>query len=103
MFSSPNGRGAAQIVITGLGVSTAFGHGDGPLIDGLASGLPAFGQTTRFDAKRCRVGVTAEIAGEPKLGVELAAAIEEACQRAGLTPRDRAGAELLLGLHTDQD
>lgn len=90
-----------RIVITGLGVTTAFGRGDGRLFDGLLAGRAAFGQATRFDTGRCRVGIAAELAGEPKLGVELAAVIEQACQRAGLDAGEKARAELLMALHTD--
>lgn len=93
----------SQIVVTGLGVTSAFGRGDDRLLDGLLAGRPAFRQTTRFDTTRCRVGVAAELAGEPKLGVELGAVIEQACQRAGLDAGDRARAELLMALHTDTD
>lgn len=93
----------SQIVITGLGVTSAFGRGDGRLFDGLLAGRPAFAQATRFDTRRCRVGVAAELAGEPKLGVELSAVIEQACQRAGLDEGDKARAELLMALHTDAD
>lgn len=94
---------SSQIVITGLGVTSAFGRGDGRLFDGLLAGRPAFAQATRFDTRRCRVGVAAELAGEPKLGVELSAVIEQACQRAGLDEGDKARAELLMALHTDTD
>lgn len=103
MSSSPDGRGTDQIVITGLGVTTAFGRGDGPLLEGLTSGQPAFAAAARFDTTRCRAGVAAELPGEPKLAVELAAVIEQACQGAGLDAGTRARAELLLALHTDQD
>jgi 3-oxoacyl-[acyl-carrier-protein] synthase II len=103
MSSSQNEREAAQVVVTGLGVATAFGRGDDALLDGLASGGSAFSQTTRFDARRCRVGVAAELSGQPKLGVELGGVIAQACRRAGLGAGDRADAELLLALHTDQD
>lgn len=101
--ASTAGNRSAQVVVTGLGVTSAFGRGDGPLLDGLLSGRSAFGQTGRFDTKRCRVEVAAELPGEPKLGVELAAVIEQACSRARLAGGDRASAELLLALHTDQD
>jgi 3-oxoacyl-[acyl-carrier-protein] synthase II len=94
---------SAQVVVTGIGVTSAFGRGDGPLLDGLLSGRSAFGQASRFDTKRCRVGVAAELPGQPKLGVELGAVIEQACQHAHLDSGDRASAELLLALHTDQD
>jgi 3-oxoacyl-(acyl-carrier-protein) synthase len=84
-----------------MAVTTAFGRGTGPLLDALTLGQSAFGQATRFDTKRCRVGVAAELPGDPKLGVELAAVIEQACADAGLYPADRADADLLLALHTD--
>jgi len=93
--------GSAQIVISGMGVTSAFGRGDNALLGGLLAGRPAFGQSTRLDTSRCRVSVAAELAGQPKLGVELGAVIEEACQRAGLGADEKAGAELLLALHTD--
>jgi 3-oxoacyl-[acyl-carrier-protein] synthase II len=94
---------SSDVVVTGLGVTCAFGRGDGPLLDGLLSGRSAFGQASRFDTKRCRVEVAAELPGQPKLGIELGAVIEQACQRAGLDGGDRAATELLLALHTDQD
>ncbi len=92
-----------QIVITGIGVSTAFGRGTDPLLDGLTSGKPAFRPASRFDASGCRATVMAGLPGEPKLGVELAAVIEQACQRAGLDAGIRAQAEFLIALHTDSD
>src|ERR1700722_2648317 len=103
MSSTAAQRGAAQIVVTGMGVTTAFGRGPGPLLDGIARGQSAFGQTVRFDTKRCRVGVAAELAGDPKLGVELGAVIEQACADAGLDAADRARIDLLLALHADAD
>lgn len=102
MASSPDGRDPAQVVITGMGVTTAFGRGADALLDGLGSGRSAFGRTTRFDTSRCRASVAAELRGEPKLGVELAAVIEQACRGAGLDDGGRADTELLLALHTDQ-
>jgi 3-oxoacyl-[acyl-carrier-protein] synthase II len=101
MSSSPDGRGKAQVVVTGIGVTTAFGRGGDALLDGLGEGRPAFAETARFDTSRCRVGVAAELPGEPKLGVELAAVIDQACRDAGLDDCGRAGAGLLLALHTD--
>lgn len=92
---------SAQIVITGLGVTSPFGRGEGALFDALLAGRPAFAPVTRFDTDRCRVGVAAELAGDPKLGVELSAVIEQACQRAGLDAAGKSRAELLLALHTD--
>ncbi|HXS63458.1 MAG TPA: beta-ketoacyl synthase N-terminal-like domain-containing protein [Streptosporangiaceae bacterium] len=92
-----------QIVITGLGVSTAFGRGEDRLLDGLASGQPAFRPASRFDTGGCRATMAAELAGEPKLGAEIAAVTDQACQRAGLDAVSRAEADFLLALHTDSD
>ncbi len=82
-------------------MTTAFGRGPGALADGLAAGQSAFGQTVRFDTKRCRVGVAAELPGDPKLSLELGAVIEQACAGASLDPAGRAGTEFFLALHTD--
>src|SRR5580658_455657 len=101
MSSTAARRAAAQIVVTGMGVTTAFGRGTGPLLDAIAGGQSAFGQTARFDTKRCRVGVAAELPGDPKLGIELGAVIEQACSDARLDEADRAGTDLFLALHTD--
>lgn len=90
-------------MVTGLGVTTAFGRGPAALLDGVMSGRPAFRPVTRFDTERCRVGVAAELPGEPKLGVELAEVIGQACDQAGLDEANRADTELLLALHTDQN
>lgn len=101
--SRPDEPGTVQVVISGVGVSTAFGRGDGPLLEGLASGQPAFRPAARFDTSNCRATAAAALPGDPKLGVELAAVIEQGCQRAELGPADRAESEFLLALHTDHD
>src|ERR1700683_2088813 len=95
-MSSQPGR----VVVTGVGVTTAFGRGPGALLDGLAAGQSAFGQTVRFDTKRCRVGVAAELPGDPKLALELGAVVEQACAGAGLDAADRAGGDPVVALHT---
>ncbi len=95
--------GSVQIVISGMGVMSAFGRGTGSLLDGVLSGRPAFRPVTRFDTTRCRAGVAAELPGEPKLAVELGAVIEQACQDAALGEADRSAASLFLALHTDMD
>jgi 3-oxoacyl-(acyl-carrier-protein) synthase len=92
---------SSRVVVTGMGVTTAFGRGTSALLDGLAAGQSAFGQTTRFDTKRCRVGVAAELPGDPKLPLELGTVIEQACAGARLDEADRASADLFLALHTD--
>ncbi|HVB42165.1 MAG TPA: beta-ketoacyl synthase N-terminal-like domain-containing protein [Streptosporangiaceae bacterium] len=99
--SKPGDRDPADVVITGMGVTSAFGRGEGPLLDGVLSGESAFGQATRFPTSRCRVGVAAQLPGSPDLAAELAAVIDDARGSAGLDPAD-SGDELLLALHTDQ-
>jgi len=99
--AEPDYREPPKIAITGLGVTSAFGRGIQPLLDGLLSGRPAFGRVARFDTDRCRVAVAAEMPGDPVLAVELAAVIDDACDTAGLDPDDRAAAVLLLALHSD--
>src|SRR5712691_2944780 len=101
--SRPDEPAVGQIVITGIGVSTAFGRGEDQLLDGLASGQPAFRPASRFDTGGCRATAVAGLPGEPKLGLELAAVIEQACQRAGLDAGNRTEADFLLALHTDHD
>lgn len=101
--TQPDSHRKAQVVVTGLGVTTAFGRGPDPLLDGVMSGRPAFRPATRFDTQRCRVGIAAELEGEPKLGVELASVIGQACDQARLDDASRAGTDLLLALHTDQN
>jgi 3-oxoacyl-[acyl-carrier-protein] synthase II len=86
-----------------MGVTTAFGRGCDPLLDAIRAGQSAFRLTSRFDTKRCRVGVAAELPGEHKLSVELEAVIEQACSQARLEPADRADVDLFLALHTDQN
>jgi len=94
--------GSPQVVITGMGVTSAFGRGEAPLLAGIMSGESAFGQAARFDTARCRVGVAAELPGDPVLAVELGTVIDQACQGAGLDQQARAAAVLLFALHTDQ-
>jgi 3-oxoacyl-(acyl-carrier-protein) synthase len=91
------------VVITGIGVSTAFGQGTGPLLDAVISGQPGFSQVKRFDTGRCRVRVAAEQPGDPVLVTEIAAVIDQACQAAGLDHASRMRTALLLALHTDAE
>ncbi len=103
MSSTRAQRATAQLAVTGVGITTAFGRGVAPLLDGIARGQSAFGHTVRFDTRHCRVGVAAELDGDPKLGIELAAVIEQACAGADLDAADRADLDLFLALHTDAD
>jgi 3-oxoacyl-[acyl-carrier-protein] synthase II len=89
------------VAITGIGVTSAFGRGTGPLLAGALSGQPAFGPAGRFSVARRRAKAAAELPGKPVLADELAAVIGGACDMAGLRPAERGSATLLLALHTD--
>lgn len=93
--------GVPRVVITGLGASTAFGRGTGPLRAGTLAGEPAFGPVTRFRAEACRVGVAALAPGRPVLADELTAVLTEACEQAALGPGLRNDCPLLVALHSD--
>src|ERR1022692_162522 len=99
--AEPDKSGTPQVAITGLGVTSAFGRGSKSLLDGVLSGRPAFGEVSRFSTDRCRVRVAATLPGQPELGFELAAVIDDACDTAGLDPDNRADAVFLLALHSD--
>lgn len=88
------------VVITGLAVTSAFGRGAGPLLDGASAGTPAFGEVSRFDPGRYRAKAAAALPGDPALAAELGRVIDEACGQAGLDEPARATAELLLALHS---
>jgi 3-oxoacyl-[acyl-carrier-protein] synthase II len=90
-----------QVVITGMSAASAFGRGTGPLLAGALSGQPAFGQVRRFGVDGRRATAAAELQGPVVLADELAAVIGAACDEAGLSPADRASAELLMALHSD--
>jgi 3-oxoacyl-(acyl-carrier-protein) synthase len=90
-----------QVVITGMGVTSAFGRGTAALLDGVLSGTPAFVPVTRFSAEHCRVKVAAQLPGTPLLADEIAAALEDACTEAEAGPELRARTTLLLALHSD--
>jgi 3-oxoacyl-(acyl-carrier-protein) synthase len=90
-----------QVVITGMGVTSAFGRGTAALLDGVLSGTPAFTPVTRFSAERCRVKVAAQLSGPPLLADEITAALEDACAEAEVGAELRARTTLLLALHSD--
>ncbi|HEY7146923.1 MAG TPA: beta-ketoacyl synthase N-terminal-like domain-containing protein [Streptosporangiaceae bacterium] len=97
----PPAAGRGQVVITGLGVTSAYGRGTAPLLAGVLSGKPAFAPVTRFGTERCRVKVAAQLPGAPVLADEITAAVQDACAAAGLDAGQRAGCELLVALHSD--
>jgi len=91
----------AQVAVTGVSATSAFGRGAQPLLAGALRGQPAFGPVGRFDARARRTQAAAELPGAPLLADELAAVIDTACDAAGLDRQQRAQAVFLLALHTD--
>lgn len=87
-------------VVTGMSVASALGHGTGPLFAAALAGAPAFAPVRRFGVAGRRVTTAATMPGAPSLAGELAAAVEDACAGAGLTAGERAGAPLLLAVHS---
>jgi 3-oxoacyl-[acyl-carrier-protein] synthase II len=90
-----------QVVITGMGVTSAFGRGTGALLAGVLAGTPAFSPVTRFSAAHCRVKVAAQLPGAPLLADEITVALQDACAEAGLGPELRESCLLLVALHSD--
>jgi len=101
MSSTVQDGTAPQVVVTGLGVTSAFGRGAAPLLDGVMAGKPAFGPVTRFDTGRCRASDAACLPGQPDLAGELGSVITDACAEAGFAADARAGIPLLVALHAD--
>jgi 3-oxoacyl-(acyl-carrier-protein) synthase len=89
------------VVVTGIGVTSAFGRGTEPLLAAALSGRPAFGQARRFSVERRRAKAAAELPGTPVLADELAVVIDGACDMAALSQAERQSATLLIALHTD--
>jgi 3-oxoacyl-(acyl-carrier-protein) synthase len=94
-------RGPGTVVLTGVGVLSAFGRGTEALLSGVLSDQPAFGPVQRFDATSRRVRVAAAMPGSPDLLTELDRAVREACDDAALSPGDRAHSPLFLAIHGD--
>ena len=94
-------RGAGQVVVTGTAVLSAYGPGTETLLSGVLSGRPAFAPVQRFDVSVRRAGFAAAVAGSPQLDAEVARAVREACDDAGLSPSDRARTPLFLAIHGD--
>ena len=91
----PAGDGSSRVAVTGFGVTSAFGRGTAPLLDGVMAGRPAFSQSARFDTSGCRARAAAELAGVADLTAELPAVIASACEAAGLDAHAREAARLL--------
>lgn len=90
-----------RVAVTGMSVTSAFGRGTEPLLTAALGGQSAFGPPGRFSVERRRAKAAAELPGTPVLVDELAAAIEGACDMAGLRLVEQRPAALLLALHTD--
>nr|QCT05739.1 Tri6 [Kitasatospora aureofaciens] len=95
------GDSARTVVLTGMAVTTGYGHGVDALRTGIYSGVPAFKPVTRFDTDRYRVGVAAQGPADLDLDTELKTLTEEACKQAGLSPAERAEALLIAARHAD--
>ncbi len=100
MASQPPAAGEpGPVVITGLGVTSAYGRGPQALLDGVLAGRPAFIPVTRFGTEHCRVKVAAQLPGTPVLADEITAALEAACTQgqlsAPLRPAAAAGGAAL--------
>jgi 3-oxoacyl-[acyl-carrier-protein] synthase II len=98
--ADPKGTFDPTIVVTGLGAVTAFGWGASPLWEGLLRGRPAISTITRFDGKRHRTPLAAEVPlREAPEGARRApwtdrfavAAAREAMRQAGLSEASGAG------------
>jgi 3-oxoacyl-[acyl-carrier-protein] synthase II len=95
------------VVVTGQGVSSAFGRGTDRLASASWAGRPGFAPVTRFDVTGRRgtvAAVASGLGGTPDdLRAELAAVIAEAAAEAGLTAAELAGTSLILAVHGDPD
>lgn len=103
------------VVLTGLGVLSAFGRGPGPLMDAVLPGTAGFGPVTRFDVAARLVGRAAALPGALDPVAELLAAIDAACAQASFPQDgpgdvfedvfgdepDRASCPVLLAVHAD--
>jgi 3-oxoacyl-[acyl-carrier-protein] synthase II len=94
-------RGAGLAVVTGIAAASAYGRGTGALLSGVLSGQPAFTPVQRFDVTQRRVRVAAAMPGVPDLLTEVAGAVRDACDDAGLSPSERSRTPLFLAIHGD--
>lgn len=95
------GRSSRAVAVTGMAVTTGYGHGVDALREGIWSGEPAFVPVTRFDTSRYEVGVAAQAPGALDLDSELITLTEEALEQAGLSENERADAPLVMARHAD--
>jgi 3-oxoacyl-[acyl-carrier-protein] synthase II len=101
MTSPAPRRGAGSAVVTGAIVLSAYGRGIEALLAGMLSGRPAFAPVQRFDVTARRARAAATMPGSPDLLTEVAGAVREACDDAGLSSPDRARCPLFLAVHGD--
>ena len=94
-------RGTGEVVVTGAAVLSAYGPGTETLLSGVLSGRPAFAPVQRFDVSLRRADSAAAMAGSPQLDAEVARAVREACDDAGLSAGERARTPLFLAIHGD--
>ncbi|WP_433319778.1 beta-ketoacyl-[acyl-carrier-protein] synthase family protein [Micromonospora sp. CA-269861] len=85
--------------LTGMYAVSALGRGADAQLAGVLAGVPAFGPVGRFDTTARRVTVAATLPEVGTLPDELAAAVDAACEAAGLDRAQRAGCALLLAVH----
>ncbi len=97
----PARRGAGPVVVTGVGVASAYGRGTEALLSGVLSGQPAFAPVQRFDVSARRVRFAAAMPGSPALLTEVTRVAAAACDDAGLPPGARARTPLFLAIHSD--
>lgn len=102
-----------DVVVTGLGVFTAFGFGEQAVLDGVFTGTHAFGPVRRFDTGRFRCdaaashtgdgpaypGMSDDAASTPRQRDVLMACSSAAIEMSGLAPSAIAGA--LVGSQGD--
>ena len=90
---------AAEVVVTGFGVTTAFGHGEDALLGGVFAGRAGFRQVSRFDPTpyRCRWAAEGE-ATERQLDAVTRCATG-ALEMAGLT--GAPSGDVLIGTQGD--
>jgi 3-oxoacyl-[acyl-carrier-protein] synthase II len=79
-----------EVVVTGFGVRTAFGHGADAIRRGIFGGAPSFAPTTRFDTSPYRTPFAATTGSDkPDLMRDvLGECTDEAVEMAGFTARD---------------
>ncbi len=88
-----------EVVISGWGVFTAFGAGDGALAEGVFAGRHGFREVTRFDTQPFRSRWAAEAAHPPSLREGLLACGRTALRAARVVPGSPAA--VLLGTQGD--